>query len=443
MRIFLTGATGYIGSAVLDALLRGGHEVTALVRDPEKAERVSRRGVQPVIGELSKPASYAAAAEGADAIVHTALDSSKRGQKVDRQAIDTLLAAAARRAAAGHPRSFVYTSGVWVLGDTQDARPRKRPGQPDAARRLAAGARAAGARRAGATASARSSCGPAIVYGGARGIIGDLLKDAANGLVRVVGDGQNHWPCIYDRDLADLYVRVATHGRCVRHLPRQRRSRRARRRHRRGDRPSREDARPTCGTCRSTRRGRRWGRTPTRWRSIRSCAARAPARSAGRRRCTRWPATSRGCSKSSEPPAKPPRRSNGSPIRLYPSTIPSINPYSSAFCRVEIEVRALGVADDLLQRPARSLGEDLVDLRLHLLQAIEVLRRGGRRLPARPLRRLVNHDPRVRQRQPASFAGRLQHDRAHRIRHPLHDDRHLDAAARRAAGSSREWRGRR
>ena len=50
---------------------------------------------------------------------------------------------------------------------------------------------------------------PGIVYGGARGIIGDLLKDAKNGLVRVVGDGKNHWPCVYDRDLADLYVRVA------------------------------------------------------------------------------------------------------------------------------------------------------------------------------------------------------------------------------------------
>ncbi len=47
MRIFLTGATGYIGSAVLDASLRAGHDVTALVRDPEKAERVSLRGVQP------------------------------------------------------------------------------------------------------------------------------------------------------------------------------------------------------------------------------------------------------------------------------------------------------------------------------------------------------------------------------------------------------------
>ena len=49
---------------------------------------------------------------------------------------------------------------------------------------------------------------PGTVYGGARGLIADMLKEAANGLVRVVGKGKNHWPCVYDRDLADLYVRL-------------------------------------------------------------------------------------------------------------------------------------------------------------------------------------------------------------------------------------------
>jgi nucleoside-diphosphate-sugar epimerase len=209
MRIFLTGATGYIGSAVMDALLRAGHEVTALVRDPEKAERVSRRGVRPLIGELSKPASYTAAADSADSIIHTALEPSKRKQKVDRQAIDTLMAIAGRRAASGHPASFVYTSGVWVLGDTQGRATEDAPvnptplvaWRPEHERLVLDGARS-GLR----TAVIR----PGLVYGGARGIIGDLLKDSANGLVRVVGTGRNHWACIYDRDLADLYVRVAT-----------------------------------------------------------------------------------------------------------------------------------------------------------------------------------------------------------------------------------------
>ena len=55
--------------------------------------------------------------------------------------------------------------------------------------------------------------------------------------------------------------------------------------------------------------------------------------------------------------------------------------------------------------------EDLVDLRLHLLEAIEVLRRRRCRLPAGPLRRLVDHDPRMREREPAPVARRLQHDR--------------------------------
>ena len=51
---------------------------------------------------------------------------------------------------------------------------------------------------------------PGIVYGGCRGIVGDLFKSAANGLVRVIGTGENHWPLVYDRDLGELYVMLAT-----------------------------------------------------------------------------------------------------------------------------------------------------------------------------------------------------------------------------------------
>lgn len=210
MRIFLTGATGYIGSAVLDALLRGGLEVTALVRDPERAERIGLRNVQPILGDLSKPALYAAAAEACDAIVHTAFDASKNGPQVDRQAIDTLLGAAIRRSAKGHPVAMIYTSGVWVLGDTTGAASEDAPVRPTPLvawrpehEKLVLDA---GRGKTLRTAVIR----PGTVYGGARGIIGDLLRDAANGLIRVVGDGRNHWPCVYDRDLADLYVRVAT-----------------------------------------------------------------------------------------------------------------------------------------------------------------------------------------------------------------------------------------
>jgi nucleoside-diphosphate-sugar epimerase len=208
MRIFLTGATGYIGSAVLEALLRGGHQVTALVRDPEKAERVAVRGVQPVIGELSTPKRYAEAAEACDGIIHTAFDYSKRSADIDAASIDHLMAAARRRPQRDVPPFLIYTSGIWVLGKTAKPAAEDTPVNPAAlvAWRPAHERRVLDAGDGLRTVVVR----PGIVYGGSRGIIGDMLKDAANGLVRVIGPGRNHWPCVYDRDLADLYLRLAT-----------------------------------------------------------------------------------------------------------------------------------------------------------------------------------------------------------------------------------------
>ncbi len=208
MRTFLTGATGQVGSAVLDAFLRSGHEVTALVRNPDSAEHLSRRGVHAVMGDLSKPATYASAAEACEALVHTAFEHSARTPKIDRQAIDTLLEVAGRRAMTGRRSTFVYTSDAWVLGNTPEGATEETPvnptplvaWRPEHEQIVLDGARGAEIR----TAVVR----PGIVYGGRCGVIGDMLKDAANGLVRVVGDGRNRWPCVYDRDLADLYVRL-------------------------------------------------------------------------------------------------------------------------------------------------------------------------------------------------------------------------------------------
>ena len=121
MRIFLTGASGYVGAAVLDALVKHGHTVTALVRDSEKAARVAARGGRPVIGNLAEPDSYRAAADAQDGYVHTALDRAPgRGPTTDRIALDTLIAAARRPRTAGAQtpatRFVIYTSGTWVLG---------------------------------------------------------------------------------------------------------------------------------------------------------------------------------------------------------------------------------------------------------------------------------------------------------------------------------------
>lgn len=206
MRVFLTGATGYIGSAVLDALLRGGHRVAAIVRDPEKAARIGARGATPVIGEIGTPSSYQAALDGAEAVIHTAFEGSARGVEKDREVIETVLSSLNKHNAGTAP-VFIYTSGVWVLGMT--IRPADENAQLDPAAHVAW--RPGHEQRvldAGTNGLRTVVIRPGIVYGGSRGIVSDLLKDALNGLVRVIGPGKNRWPTIYDRDLAELYVRL-------------------------------------------------------------------------------------------------------------------------------------------------------------------------------------------------------------------------------------------
>jgi nucleoside-diphosphate-sugar epimerase len=214
MRIFLTGATGYVGGAVLDALLRAGHDVTALVRTNEKAKRVAKRGAHPVIGNMADPESFRGAAEAQDGYVHAAFDhSASGGPAVERTALEVMLAAAKRPRTAGantSKRFVIYTSGVWILGKTPEPATEAAPINPIALASFRPAHEQLVLDAAGdhlRTMVVR----PGVIYGGGTGMVGDLLKSASNGLVRVIGDGNNHWPCVYDRDLADLYARLVGH----------------------------------------------------------------------------------------------------------------------------------------------------------------------------------------------------------------------------------------
>lgn len=204
MRVFLTGGTGYIGSAVLDALVRAGHHVDALVRNRDKAVDVQVRGAYPVLGDLAQPETYRAVAAVADGAIHAAMDDSSRGPVLDAVALDTLLGLPRRSG-----RFFVYTSGAWVLGpapapvdESAPLNPIEKSAWRAPHEQLVLGSAAPDFR----TVVVR----PGIVYGGCRGIVGDLFKAAANGLVRVIGTGENHWPLVYDRDLGELYVLLST-----------------------------------------------------------------------------------------------------------------------------------------------------------------------------------------------------------------------------------------
>ena len=216
MRIFLTGATGYIGAAVLDALVRGGHEVTALVRNSEKARLAARRGAHPAIGSLEDLESFRGSIDAQDGYVHAAYDTrSGRGPAIEQAALEAIIAAARRPRTAGNPaadkRFIIYTSGVWVLGKTPEPAAEDAPINPIALSAFRPAHEKMVLDAAGdhlRTIVVR----PGVVYGGGAGMIGDMFKAAANGLVRVIGDGNNHWPLVYDRDLGDLYARLAASG---------------------------------------------------------------------------------------------------------------------------------------------------------------------------------------------------------------------------------------
>jgi nucleoside-diphosphate-sugar epimerase len=156
-----------------------------------------------VVGDLRDPASYAAQAAVADGVIHAATEHSAGGPQLDRQTIETL-----SKAARGSGRFFIYTSGVWVIG------PSPEPAAEDVAvKPLDVVAWRPSHERAVLDADGPDLrtivVRPGVVYGSSRGIVSDLFKEAANGLIRVVGPGENRWPLVYDRDLGDLYLKLA------------------------------------------------------------------------------------------------------------------------------------------------------------------------------------------------------------------------------------------
>src|SRR5436190_16879062 len=179
MRIFLTGATGYVGAAVLESLVRGGHEVTALVRHKEKAKRVARRGAHAVVGDLTQPESFAAELDAQDGYVHAAYDS-RSGPAVERSALEIILKAAARPrtgSSASAKRFVIYTSGIWILGRTPEPATEDAPINP-----IEHAAWRPGHEQLVLSAASDTLrtvvVRPGLLYGGGTGIVGDLFAAA-------------------------------------------------------------------------------------------------------------------------------------------------------------------------------------------------------------------------------------------------------------------------
>jgi nucleoside-diphosphate-sugar epimerase len=204
MKVFVTGATGYIGLAVAEALRRRGHAVSGLARTAAKAHVLSAREIEPVPGDMRAPASYADAARSADALVHCAAEYSADYEALDRTTVDFLL----KTAAEGQTkRPVLYTSGVWLYGSDSAV-----------VDESAAASRAALAPwRAGHEKKVLAAGGlvirPGCVYGRAGGLTGFWFAGALErGAAPMAGDGANHWATIHVDDCAQLYALALESG---------------------------------------------------------------------------------------------------------------------------------------------------------------------------------------------------------------------------------------
>ncbi|MGH6671354.1 MAG: NAD-dependent epimerase/dehydratase family protein [Xanthobacteraceae bacterium] len=204
MRIFLTGANGYIGGAVATALMAGGHAVRGLVRDAGKAAVVSAHGVEPVIGSLDDAVLLQAEARAADAVINAA-NSDHRG------AVGALIASLA-----GSGKCFIHSSGSSIVADLAMGEPSDKIFYEDSPMVPVAdkAARVAIDQLVLAASGIRSVvlCN-SMIYGNAIGPpaqsvqIPALVRQArASGIVRYIGRGLNRWSNVHIADVAALYL---------------------------------------------------------------------------------------------------------------------------------------------------------------------------------------------------------------------------------------------
>ncbi|QHJ01067.1 NAD(P)H-binding protein [Xylophilus rhododendri] len=208
MKVFVTGATGWVGSKVVQELLQAGHAVTGLARSPDKAVVLAQTGAEVLHGTLDDLALLASAADAADAVIHTAFnhDFSKfaANAEQDRRAIEAM-----GQALAGSGRLLLVTSGVALLAPgrvaTEADLPPSDPGFP---RRSEAMARSLAAGE-GVKAPVRTSTirlAPSVHGVGDHGFVPILIRLAREkGVSAYLGDGLNRWPGVHRLDAARLY----------------------------------------------------------------------------------------------------------------------------------------------------------------------------------------------------------------------------------------------
>lgn len=206
MRVFVGGATGYIGAAVARALVQRGHKVLGSARNDAAADKLRQAGVEPVKADLSDAASFGRAAREADAAIQTASTSDAKSPDYEPKAATAIL-----EALAGSGKPFILTSGVWVYGSRPDAVTEDTALNPF----MMVGWRPPVEQAVLEADKIRGMViRPGIVYGNGGGIPAMFVGQAKGSDKRVTipGDGKNHWTCVHVDDLGELYAIVLESG---------------------------------------------------------------------------------------------------------------------------------------------------------------------------------------------------------------------------------------
>lgn len=211
MKVFVTGATGFVGTAVVKALRQRNHAVVGLVRDASKGKALEHVGVRLAIGDMLEPASYEGVVPTVDAVIHTAQYgiqgrfTRKKFTQIERA--DVLMSRTLSKACLAHDKTFLYTSGVFNYGDQEDAwiteETALHPSPLGQAHTRVVEELLPLYREQHLRVIILS---PGFVYGP-----GGLFKQSfydtfQKGQLRIFGKGQNYWSVIHVDDLAAAYA---------------------------------------------------------------------------------------------------------------------------------------------------------------------------------------------------------------------------------------------
>jgi nucleoside-diphosphate-sugar epimerase len=206
MRVFVTGASGFVGSAVVQELIAAGHQVLGLARSDESAKLLSAAGAEVHRGDIDDLDSLRSGAAMADGVIHTAFNHDFSKFQANCEA-DRRIITAMADVLVGSDRPLIITSGTGLLAGsgqvaTEDVAP---PAASSAMPRVASEEAAVAAKERGVRALVVRLT-PSVHGDGDHGFIPALIDIARQkGIAAYVGEGLNRWPGVHRLDAAKLY----------------------------------------------------------------------------------------------------------------------------------------------------------------------------------------------------------------------------------------------